>query len=98
MDVEQRIGKAWKAFFAQRDQLLNKHVDAGIRIKALNVLVAPVLLYGAGGWTIAQADLDKILQTHKRMCIKILGMRVKPGQSWLDFLSRRSSRKIKKRC
>ena len=68
IDIDNRITNAWKAFHAQRDRLLNKHVAATVRIKALNVFVAPVLLYGAGSWAATKADLEKVHKTHKQMC------------------------------
>ena len=92
LDVECRISSAWKAFHAHRDRFLNKQVDASIRIKALDILVAPVLLYGAGSWTLTKADLEKIHQAHKNMCARILSMQALDGEAWLDFLSRRSRR------
>ena len=91
-DIDARIANAWSAFWAQREIFLNRHVDVSVRIKALDVLVQPVLLYAAGSWTPTRADLGRIFQVHMRMCKKILRSQKRPGEEWVDFQIRTSSR------
>ena len=92
IDIEKRISNAWKAFYAQKDVFLNHRIDPAIRIGSLETLISPVLLYGAGSWHPTLADLDHLHQVHKQMSIKVLALKVKEGEDWLDFLSKRSRR------
>ena len=54
--------------------------------------MCPVLTYGAGCWVPTKADLERIYQAHKGMCGRILNMKLAPGESWVEFLLRRSQR------
>ena len=92
IDIEKRILNAWKAFYAQKDTFLNHRIDPAIRIGALESLISPVLLYGAGSWSPTLADLDRIHQAHKQMCVRVLALKMRESEAWLEFLSRRSRR------
>ena len=91
-DIDRRIDRAWRAFWSCKDKLLNKMVDPGIRMKALEIFVCPVLCYGSGAWTPTKADLSHIRRCHKRMAMMILGVQYRLPEEWEDFCSRTSCR------
>ena len=91
-DIDNRVAKSWAAFWAQKQIFLNKHVDAATRIRALNILILPVLLYSAGSWTPTKADLSKLALLHMKLCKRILMSKLQPEESWVDYQMRMSHR------
>ena len=65
---------------------LNRAVHPAVRVRALEVLVCPVLLYNTGGWWPTRADLDCLHRVREQMSIQIVNQQMQSGVSWLDFL------------
>ena len=80
VDIEYRIGKAWKAFWLQKGKCCNQLVDPAVRIRALEVFIKPVLMYASGSWTPTADDLQSLLSCHLQMCRIILGSKPRPGE------------------
>ena len=67
-------------------------MDPAIRIRVLEVSIAPVILYGVGTWTPTKGDLEKVFQAHMGMCKKILDAQRRPQEEWPEFMIRSSER------
>ena len=91
MDIEHRIGKAWKAFWSQR-KCCNELVDAALRIRALEVFIKPILLHASGSWTPMPDDLQHILSCHLQMCRIVLASKPKQGEPYHECIQRAAAR------
>jgi hypothetical protein len=74
-DLERRLGKAWKGFFGLRKVFMNEMVDPKIRIKALDTLIRPILMYGCESWAPTKADLERMKTCHLSMARIICGVK-----------------------
>ena len=90
--IDAAIRKAWGAFWANKHIFKNVHLDAALRIKALQVLVFPALAYAAGTWNPTKADLLRLRRFHFRLCRIILASRPRPSEAWADFQIRSAER------
>ena len=89
------IQKAWGAFWANKHIFKHVHLDAALRISALQILVFPALAHAAGTWNPTKADLLRLRRVHLRLCRIIIACRPRPLEAWPDF-QRRSAERVRK--
>ena len=51
VDIRNRLDKAWKAFFSNKDELCNRKISLRARLQLFNAVVTSSLLYGGAAWT-----------------------------------------------
>ena len=68
---------------------LSKTISLAIQVRLLNILVLPVLMWGAGAWCLSQRDMGKIRKTHNDMCVKMLYGRKRVDETMAEFVSKR---------
>ena len=57
-------------------------------MKLLQTCVAPSLLYAAGTWTLTAEQENKILTTQRSMVRKIVGVRRRSHETWVEYIQR----------
>ena len=50
-ELEHRLEKGWKKFFANKADLCGKHAALSVRLKLFNAIITPTVLYGSASWT-----------------------------------------------
>jgi len=58
-ELEHRLQKAWRAFFAHKKHLCNKPSSVQNRLKLFNAVVTAAMLYGCGTWTLNKGPVAK---------------------------------------
>eukprot|EP00973_Karenia_brevis_P019315 2647724-Karenia_brevis.AAC.1 len=69
IEIQSRIDKAWKKFFACQSELCGKHVDLRSKLRLFQAVVTPSLLYGSGTWTLS-ANREKEIRTAQRRMLR----------------------------
>ena len=70
-ELENRLQKAWKAFFSHKKQLCNRRFAIRKRLQLFNSTVTAVMLYGSGAWTLKSDDLKR-LQSEQRKMLRMM--------------------------
>ena len=70
-EVENRIAKAWSAYFSLAPLLTNHSVSLKTRMNILDTRVRPVLMWGLQSVTLTDSQLRKISDTHTSMVSSI---------------------------
>eukprot|EP00973_Karenia_brevis_P031932 4406675-Karenia_brevis.AAC.1 len=73
VEVDSRIDKAWKKFFAFKSELCNKHYRLAARLKLFQSVVTSCFTYGAGTWTLTASREQRIRVAQRRMLRWMLG-------------------------
>eukprot|EP00973_Karenia_brevis_P058174 8097478-Karenia_brevis.AAC.1 len=68
-EIDARIDKAWKKFYALKADLCGRHASLTSRLRLFEATVTPTLLYGSGSWTMT-ADRERLLQTTQRRMLR----------------------------
>ena len=69
VEVDSRIGKAWRKLMTLKNELCSKHYPLKHRLKLFESTVTAVALYGSGAWTMT-ADLQRKLKTTQRRMLR----------------------------
>eukprot|EP00973_Karenia_brevis_P047761 6630053-Karenia_brevis.AAC.1 len=67
VEVDSRIDKAWRKFFALKSELCNKHYSLTSRLKLFDSVVTSCFTYGAGTWTLTVPRERRIRVAQRRM-------------------------------
>ena len=86
-ELDARVTKAWRAFWANAP-LLNPRVHPHRRLKLLESIVTPCVLWGAGALTATAQQLQRLDVTHRAMAASILRIRLKTGEPWVPWFRR----------
>ena len=87
-DVGRRVQAAWKAFHAHRTRLLRFGVSVTKRIGLLRRVVMPVLLWSTETWPLHDKAVRRIGAAYNYMVRKMLRIRRRPSETWLDWQKR----------
>ena len=66
-ELENRIQKAWKTFFAHKKQLCHRGFSIKRRFQLFNATVSAVMLYGSGTWALKSDDLKRMQGEQRKM-------------------------------
>ena len=69
------MARAWKKFYANQQQLCDKHYRLKDRLRLFDAVVTATALYGSGCWTMTAAREAKLRSTQTKMLRKVLGLR-----------------------
>ena len=72
-ELEHRLQKAWRAFFAHKKHLCNKSSAIQNRLRLFNSVVTAVMLYGCGTWTLKKDQLRRLQSEQRKMLRMIVG-------------------------
>ena len=70
-ELRHRIRVAWYKFQRRRKVLTNKHVSVKLRLKLLDAVVTPTILYGLHTLPLTHFQLQKLDALQRRMLISI---------------------------
>jgi len=73
VEVHNRIRAGWAKFMAHKQELTSKHYSLHDRLKLLDVVVSPTVLYAAGTWTLTKQHEHILQRTQRRMLRMVLG-------------------------
>ena len=79
-ELEHRLEKGWKKFFANKADLCGKHAALNVRLKLFNAIITPTILYGSASWTMTVQRERLLRTTQRRMMRKILGSGRRPAE------------------
>ena len=60
VELDFRIERAWKKFFAHKSELCGRDFRLRDRLKLFDSVITPTVLYGSGTWTMTQAREAKL--------------------------------------
>ncbi|XP_045484950.1 uncharacterized protein LOC110996663 [Pieris rapae] len=66
-EIDTRIAKAWKSFWALKEVMKNKKTSMVIKRKVFNTCVLPVLTYGSQTWAPTKAQYTKLQVCQRAM-------------------------------
>eukprot|EP00973_Karenia_brevis_P025244 3482036-Karenia_brevis.AAC.1 len=72
-ELQHRIDKARKKFFANKAELCCKHIPLKVRLRFFQSTVSSTLLYGAGTWTMNAAREAKLQTAQRKMLRWMVG-------------------------
>eukprot|EP00973_Karenia_brevis_P095134 12425838-Karenia_brevis.AAC.1 len=75
VELDSRLEKAWRKFFALKSELCGKYYLLSARLKLFQATVGSCFLYGSGTWTLTAAREAKIRSAQRRMLRWMLGAR-----------------------
>ena len=95
LEHNSRIGKAWRAFWANSPLLLNPRVGVYRRLALLDS-VGPSPLWGAGGDIHSKRQRHRYNAIQNAMASQVVRTRRRVGESWVDWFkrSRRTARDL----
>ena len=73
-ELDHRLEKAWKNFFAHKAQLCNRSFRLRDRLRLFESVVTSSVLYGSGCWTMTQSREQKLRTTQRKMLRWIVGV------------------------
>ena len=62
-EFKHRISKAWGKFAVYKDALTDKNISLHRRLRLLNSVITPSILYGSCTWALTKTDEDKLRST-----------------------------------
>jgi len=89
LEFSNRVTRAWRAFWANKHYFLCRDVDIVIRIRLLNILVAPVLFWASGAWHLTRVQLRKLCTVQSKMILKMMGGKKCPAQTMEEYMAGR---------
>ena len=78
-ELDFRIERAWKKFFAHKSELCGKGYRLRDRLKLFDSVVTSTVLYGSGTWTMTQAREAKLRVHQRKMLRWMIGCGRKQG-------------------
>ena len=78
MELDFRIDRAWKKFFAPKSEICGRDFRLRDRLKLFDSVVTSTVLYGSGTWTMTQAREAKLRVHQRRMIRWIIGCGRRP--------------------
>ena len=91
-ELHHRLSKAWAKFGLFRNELTDRSVPLGLRLKLFQSILTPTVLYGCSSSVLTSAMEDKLRSTQMKMLRTILGRRrlITDGglESWVDWVKR----------
>lgn len=72
-EIDHRLAKAWKSFFAHKGQLCNRSFRLRDRLRLFESVVTSTALYGSGCWTMTQSREIKLRTQQRKMLRWIVG-------------------------
>ena len=91
LEHNSRIGKAWRAFWANSSLLLNPRVGVYRRLSLLNSVVGPSPLWGAGGDIHSKRQRQRYTATQTAMASQIVRTRRRIGEGLVRLVQAKSS-------
>ena len=77
-EINNRIDKAWKKFFANKQELCSKCIRLKDRLKLFQATVTTTVLYGSGSWVMTAEREQKLRVTQRRMLRWMIGSKWYP--------------------
>jgi hypothetical protein len=93
-DHNHRVAQAWKAFWKISPILMDKAINIKVRFRIFHLAITPCALWGLSSSTCTDALLDALDVAQTTMMCKMLRMKRRPDEGWLDWF-RRSRRPAK---
>ena len=97
-ELDNRISAGWKKFMIYKDELTKKEYSLHDRLKLLDTVVKPTVLYGAATWVMTSPMESRLQRCQRRMLRMILGRgrrRVQTNtglgdtvEPWVDWVKR----------
>lgn len=87
--VRARLHRAEGAFWVLADYWECSSIAMEEKCDVFMKRVRPCALYGAAMWTWTRETVGMLLRWENRMLFKMLGARMRPGEMWPDFQTRR---------
>ena len=75
VELQSRVGKAWRKFGVFRDELTSKHYPLSQRLKLFAAVVQPTFLYGCSSWTLTRKRESVIRSLQRKMLRSVVGCR-----------------------
>ena len=85
---EERVAKAWRAFYKYKRVLCSEDCPLAPRIKLLQLLVASSSFWCPGSWNLTVAQLSNLRGVQQSMLRKMLGLRSRAGEEVSEFCAR----------
>eukprot|EP00973_Karenia_brevis_P050091 6952393-Karenia_brevis.AAC.1 len=85
---EHRAAKAEKAFWADKDVLLNKAVPLNVRMRRYSQRIVPRMLHSSGSWTWCQGLCQKLAVWEGKLLRRMMGAARRPDDTWLKWFQR----------
>jgi hypothetical protein len=79
-ELKNRIGKAWAKFGVYRNELTDRNITLGHRLRLFDAVITPTILYGCGSWVMTTERRRRIRSTQRRM----LRMITSSGRKYMD--------------
>lgn len=79
--LENRVSKAWEAFWSHRHQYRCPKANVVLRMRLLHAVVSPATMWGITSIDPTKAVHEKIRHTHNKMARKLLGLFKRP-EGW----------------
>eukprot|EP00973_Karenia_brevis_P053635 7451703-Karenia_brevis.AAC.1 len=90
-ELDFKIDKATKAFYANAKQLKCKSVSIYVRVRLLRILVAQVLLHGMETLAITRALLDRVDGFYSGLVCIMMGFKRRPDETLQEYIHRKRS-------
>ena len=95
VEFNHRVQLAWNKFHRHRRVLVNKHVSIKLRMKFLDAVVTPTILFGLHTLALTGVQLSKLDSIQRRMLRSMVGWTRLQDESWHDTMSRMKIRVAK---
>lgn len=91
-ELDHRIERAWKYFWAKSSLFLNKEAKLSKRLLLWNRTVAKSLLWGMETLTLHESQLQRLNREQNQMVCKMMGLRrfVEDDESWIEWTIRKT--------
>ena len=93
-ELQHRLQKAWAKFGVYKEELTNKDIPLNLRLRLLQTVITPTVLYGCSAWALTEAQKQKLQTTQMRMLRRIIGRRRKVEEetgdieTWVSWIKR----------
>ena len=88
VELTNRLQSAWATFTKYKEVFRSRWCTFSLKMKMFDALVTPVVLYGAGSWTLTKEMETQLQTTRRRMLRDMLGARRQAGETWVEHIKR----------
>ena len=94
VELNHRLKKAWAKFGVYKQELTDRRVPLGLRMKLFHSVVTPTILYGSGSWVMTGTRENALRSTQMKMLRAVLGRgRIKKQpdeevETWVEWIQR----------
>jgi len=108
LEVEHRMGSAWRRFMSLKDELTNRRYSLNDRLKLFDSVVKATALYGCAAWTLTKELEAQSRTAQRRMLRMIVGCKrrlctrdggdteIEPWHVWCQRATAEAERQVEK--